>query len=119
MVSYYIIKIIQPKAAEVKMADEIKKDFFEDEEIYTLTDEEGKEQDFQLLGTCEIEGVEYLALVPVDENETNEYVILKVEKDENGEDMLVTIDDDEEFDRVADIFEDNLFDEVDYDGEEK
>ena len=31
----------------------------------------------------------------------------------------MTIDDDEEFDRVADLFEDNLFDEVDYDGEEK
>ena len=102
------------------MSDEIKKDYFEDDEIYTLTDEEGKEQDFQLLGTCEIEGVEYLALVPVDDGgEPAEYVILKVEKDENGEEMLVTIDDDEEFDRVADLFEDNLFDEVDYDGEEK
>lgn len=102
------------------MSDEIKKDYFEDDEIYTLTDEEGKEQDFQLLGTCEIEGVEYLALVPVEEgSEPAEYVILKVEKDENGEEMLVTIDDDEEFDRVADLFEDNLFDEVDYDGEEK
>ena len=32
--------------------------------------------------------------------------------------MLVTIDDDEEFDRVADIFEDELFGEIDYDGDE-
>ena len=101
------------------MSDEIKKDYFEDDEVYTLTDEDGKEQDFQLLGTCEIGETEYLALVPVDEPDADQYVILKVEKDENGDDVLVTIDDDEEFDQVADLFEDNLFDEIDYDGDEK
>ena len=36
----------------------------------------------------------------------------------NGEDFLVTIDDDEEFDRIADFFEDELFGEIDYDGGE-
>ena len=56
-------------------------------------------------------------MVPLDEDK-EEYVILKREADENGEDMLVTIDDDEEFDRVADIFEDELFGEIDYDGDE-
>ena len=33
----------------------------------------------------------------------------------SGEEILVTIDDDDEFDRVADFFNDMLFDEVDYD----
>ena len=56
-------------------------------------------------------------MVPLDEDK-EEYVILKREADENGDDMLVTIDDDEEFDRVADIFEDELFGEIDYDGDE-
>ena len=56
-------------------------------------------------------------MVPLDEDK-EEYVILKREADENGEDMLVTIDDDEEFDRVADIFEDELFGEIDYAGDE-
>ena len=103
------------------MAEDIKKDYFEDDETYTLTDEDGKEQDFQLLGSCELDGNEYYALVPADQEDSEEaeFVILKLEKDENGEEVLVTIDDDEEFDRVADIFEDNLFDEIDYDGEEK
>ena len=95
------------------MADEI----FETEDIYTLTDEDGVEMQFKLLASAEIEGVEYLALIPEEDNEAEEYVILKREQDENGEDLLVTIDDDEEFDRVADLFEDELFGEIDYDGE--
>ena len=52
----------------------------------------------------------YLALVPRDED-GDEFVILKVAQDENGEDMLVTIDDDDEFDKVADIFDDMLFED--------
>ena len=35
--------------------------------------------------------------------------------DENGDELLVTIDDDDEFERVSDFFEDELFGEVDYD----
>ncbi len=94
------------------MADEI----FETEDIFTLTDEDGVEMQFTLLGSCEIDSIEYLALIPLEDNEAEEYIILKREVDENGEDLLVTIDDDEEFDRVADVFEDELFDEIDYDG---
>ncbi len=97
------------------MADEI----FETEDIYTLTDEDGTEMNFKLLAEAQIEGVTYLALIPEEDNEAEEYVILKLVQDENGEQLLVTIDDDEEFDRIADFFEDELFGEVDYDGEDK
>ncbi len=93
-------------------------DIFETEDIYTLTDEDGTEMQFKLLASAEIEGIEYMALIPLEENEAEEYVILKLEKDEDGEDILVTIDDDEEFDRIADFFEDELFGEIDYDGPE-
>ncbi len=87
-----------------------------DEELYTvtLTDEDGKEQEFELIGSEVVDGTLYVALVPKEE-ESDVYVILKQMTDENGEDFLVTIEDDEEFDRVADILEDKLFDEVDYD----
>lgn len=86
-------------------------------EFYTLTDEEGNESQFELIGTCELDGNTYMALIPVDDGD--EYVILKKELDDSGEEILVTIDDDEEFDRVADIFEDEIFSEVDYDGDEE
>lgn len=91
-----------------------------DESIYTLTDEDGNEEEFMLLGSAEIEDKIYLALIPADQvdNEDAEFVILRQYKDENGEDLLVTIEDDDEFDRVADLFEDELFNEIDYDSEE-
>ena len=92
-------------------------DLFDEEEIYTLTDEEGNETQFELLGSRELDGVVYLALVPIGEKEDDEYVILRMDQDENGEDMLVTIDDDDEFDRIADIFDDELFGEIDYDAD--
>ncbi len=82
------------------------------DEIYTLTDEDGNESQFELIGSKEIGGVTYLALVPTENNEENEYVILKIEE-EDGEEVLVTIDDDDEFDRVADIFDDELFSDLD------
>ena len=41
----------------------------------------------------------------------------EVETDESGEATLVTIDDDEEFDDVADYFDDLFSEEIDYDGE--
>ncbi len=86
--------------------------------VYTLTDENGKEEDFELIASCEFEGNTYFALVPVgsDEDPEEEYVILK-EVREDDEQTLVTIDDDEEFDRVADYFEDTVFGEIDYDEE--
>ena len=82
-------------------------------EIYTLTDDDGNELHFALLGTLEHEGGVYKALVPVNEKgeeESEEYVILKCGVDENGEDILETIEDDEEFDRIADIFDDEFSD---------
>lgn len=89
-------------------------------EIFTLTDEDGSELNFMLLASLEHEGVEYKAMVPVDENgeeESDEYVILRCGVDEDGEDILETIDDDEEFDRIADIFDDE-FETILYDDED-
>lgn len=86
----------------------------EEVEIYTLTDEDGKESDFELIGSTVIDEITYMAMAPVDED-SDEYVILKMIKDENGEDMLETIENDDEFDKVADIFDDMLFGEEDYD----
>ncbi|MBR6633205.1 MAG: DUF1292 domain-containing protein [Clostridia bacterium] len=84
-------------------------------DVLTLTDEEGVEKDFAVIGDMELDGSNYLALVPVDE-EGDEFVILKLAVDEDGNEMLVTIDDDEEFDKVADAFEDELMEECDHDG---
>ena len=92
---------------------DIEKDEEYDPEIYTLTDEEGNELHFALLGTLEHNGETYKALIPVNEDgeeESSEYVILKCSVDENGEDILETIEDDDEFDEIADIFDDEFSD---------
>ncbi len=91
-------------------------------EFYTLVDEEGTEIEFEKIGEAELGGNVYYAMIPVSEEEKEEaefceYVVLKKEKDENGEDTLVTVDDDEEFDNVADLFDDMFSEEIDYDGQ--
>ncbi len=88
-------------------------------EFYTLTDEDGNEAEFEVIGSAEIDGTEYFAMVPSDGAKSDdgmiEYVLLKKEKDEDGEEMFVTIDDDDEFDRIADYFDDMFDSEEDYD----
>ena len=101
------------------MADEknmIPDEEMEEIEYYTLTDEEGNESQFELIGEAEIDGVTYYALTELDEEGnqvSDEYVVLRVEK-EGDEDVLVSIEDDEEFDKVADFFDDQ-FSDIDYD----
>ena len=92
-------------------------------EFFTLTDEDGNEVEFELIGVTEFSGKTYYAMIPADaadkaqeeENGFCEYVILRVEQDENGEYTLATVDDDEEFDDVADLFDDMFSEEIDYD----
>ena len=91
-------------------------------EVYILQDEEGNEHEFELIGTCEKNGVKYYAMIPADgegqSEEFCEYVILKsIEQD--GEESLVSIDDDDEFDDIADYFDDLFSEEIDYDAPKK
>lgn len=88
-------------------------------EIFTLTDEDGNESDFELVGSGEVDGVMYYAMIPAEQaqdedRDSFEYVILKSVTDEGGEESLISIDDDEEFDRIADYFDD-MFSTVDFD----
>ena len=87
-------------------------------EIFTLTDEDGNELEFEVIGAYEKNGEQYFAMLPAEDEETDdaicEYIILKLAKD-GDEEILVTVDDDDELDDIADYF-DNLFSqEIDYD----
>lgn len=94
----------------------------EEREIFPLVDEDGNETDFELIGEAKFQGKTYYAMIPVNEEDQTEsddgfceYVILRLEPGDDGDD-LVSIDDDEEFDNVADIFDDMFSEEIDYDG---
>ena len=82
--------------------------------VFTLTDEEtGEEKDFELIARAELDDNLYFALVPADE-ESEEYVILKVHED--GDDLILeSVDDDDEFEKVEEYFNDLFFNEIDYD----
>lgn len=96
---------------------ENEKNFEEFEEPVVLVDEEtGEEKAFEVIAHAPIDEQLYFALVPADEEEPEEYVILRATID--GDDILFeTIEDDDEFDKVEDYFNDLLFNEVDYDEE--
>ena len=99
--------------------EEINVDDLEEQEptVFTLTDEEtSEERDFELIARATIDDQLYFALVPVDDEEAEEYVILRVTED--GDDMILeTVDDDDEFEKVEEYFNDLLFEEIDYDAE--
>lgn len=78
-------------------------------DLYTLVDEEGKEQTFEMLDALEVDGERYFALVPYYaegseiETDDGELVILKAQMD-GEEEILASIDDDEEFDKIGAMF---------------
>ncbi len=84
---------------------------FDGDELITLTDEEGMESDFSLLGQLREGDDLYVALLPAgtDLQGDGEYVILKMALEGDGQEVLVTIDDDDEFDRISDRFTKLLF----------
>lgn len=76
---------------------------FEDD-IIVLVDEDDVEHTFTVLEYVEIDEQVYAVLLP-DENPEDGAFIFKVEIDENGEELLMDIEDDEEFERVVAILE--------------
>ena len=71
----------------------------------TLLDEDGNEIDFQVITKLDIEENEYVIVAPKDDKNNSEAVVLKIDKDEDGNDILYTIEDDKEFDMVSEAYE--------------
>ncbi len=85
----------------------------EEDEIITLTDEEGHEHEFVVVDVIEVEEQDYAILLPIDteEDEEAEAVILRLEKDDDGDDILVDIESEEEWEKVAQAYEELLDDD--------
>ena len=83
--------------------------------IIVLNDEEGKEVEFEFLDLVELDGEEYVVLLPLDEEEEGEVVILKVEDTEaEDEESYVSVDDEEVLQKVFDIFKEKFKDEFNF-----
>ena len=96
------------------MSDNIKNEEY-NPDIVSLTDDEGKEHKFEVLDGIETDDARYLALLPVYDDpkdmldDSGELVIVKV-GEENGEEYFYDIEDDDEYETVADAFINRLQD---------
>ena len=82
------------------MGDEFGNDYV------TITDDDGNEFELEHLDTIEIGGVVYMAFLPVDVDEDDEefgLIILKVDE-EDGEEILSTLENDGELEMVYERF---------------
>ena len=86
-------------------------------DIITLTDEEGNELQFEHYGSVEMDGTIYVGLTELFDDPEKQLlsnanlIILKTVEDDGGEEIFVTIDDDDELKRVVKVFEDT-FDDI-------
>lgn len=81
--------------------------------LVSVLDDEGNEHQFELLDAIETDEGRYVALLPIYTEaeaaleDDGELVILEVVND-NGDDLLVPIEDDEVFENIADAFQERL-----------
>ena len=80
----------------------------------TVTDEDGKEIVLEFVDSLEYNGQTYQAFFPAetegaDEDDPDNGLVILKTIHEDGEDLLSTLDSDEELDAVYDLFMESLF----------
>lgn len=80
--------------------------------VLTFEDEEGNEEEVEcgVLGVFDVEENSYIALVvPEDEDGEEAFYIYRYEEEEDGTPVLDVIEEEEEFEKVNDVFEELFF----------
>lgn len=87
-----------------------------DLEFVTLANDKGDVFEMAIVDEIEIEDVKYYIVIEAKDlnNEACEYEIIK-EIEENGETVIISVDDEEEFNMVADCYDEMIASEIDYD----
>lgn len=89
--------------------------------MVTLSLDDGTDVECEILTIFDVGEQDYIALLPLDEkgepNKAGEVFIYRYQEDEEGNPSLENIEDDEEYEAVADRF-DELQDEADFDAME-
>ncbi len=98
------------------MADDIKVNAPEEEEanIIVLEDDLGNEVEFEFLDVIEYEGVEYLYLLPANEEDGDEVVILKITSIDDETESFEGIEDEELLQTLFDLFKDKWKNEFNF-----
>lgn len=81
--------------------------------IISITDEEGRDYELEVLSSVNYQGAEYLALTPADASDDAEELEVSILKsvEEDGEPMLVAVEDEEELETVYEMLMDQLFED--------
>ncbi|WP_027634110.1 DUF1292 domain-containing protein [Clostridium hydrogeniformans] len=69
-----------------------------------LLDEDGVECEFEIAQRFGVEENEYVVVVPVENEEEEEGILLKVIEDEEGSFTLTTVDDEAEYEVAAEVY---------------
>lgn len=82
-------------------------------DFITITDDEGKEYELEVLSTLEYNGCTYLAVIPAEGSQDTLQLEVSILKsiEEDGEPILCTIDDEQELEAVYDLIMDSLYEE--------
>ena len=82
--------------------------------IIPFEDEHGNKVNFEVIDAFKMDGSEYVALLPADDDDYDtEVFIMRIEK-EGDDDVLVYIENDEELDDAFEMFKDRMGDEYDF-----
>ena len=89
-------------------------------DFVTLTDDEGNEYEFEHLDTLEMNGETYMAFTPADTgiDEEADLIVLKLINEGTDDEMLATVDDEEELQTVFGTFLERLQDDSLYSDDE-
>ena len=99
-------------------------DILDEEDMrVTLTMEDDSEVECQILTIFDVDDKDYIALLPLNEsgepNQDGDVFLYRFFEDEDGEPSLENIEDDDEYEMVADRFDElldeSLFDDMDED----
>lgn len=79
-------------------------------DFVVLTDEDGREIELEHLDTVEYNGQTYMAFLPTEMSldDAYELIIMKVELEDDGEEVLVSLDDEDEEAEMFQIFSERL-----------
>lgn len=82
-------------------------------DFITITDDEGKEYELEVLSTLEYNGCTYMAVIPAGDSQDTLQLEVSILKsiEEDGEPILCTIDDERELEAVYDLIMDSLYEE--------
>ena len=83
----------------------------EEESILTLTDENGEDLRFEYLDCIELDGTEYLVLMPED---SNEIVILEIQPVDAENENYVAVESEETLEKVYGIFKERYKDVLEF-----